>query len=323
MNTIEIVNDKIINSIDDTINVSLEEKTVFFDVKTIKINILKDTNLFIKINNDELKKMNIIFNVKENVNFNLLEINNSIVKTQYIFDLETNSTTFVFKFNDIIEGKERTIINLKGTNAKIDYNFKTISKTNEEYDYIINHKSNNTESNVNVNGVNILDLCTGSGAIAVSLDRILRKNCVDAKICASDISKQALKIARKNSENNNANVKIIESDLLENIEYKKFDIIVSNPPYIRTDEIKNLSKQVKEEPYIALNGGIDGLHFYRKIIKEAKGYIKNNGYLCLEIGYNQMESVLGIFKENKEYKNLKQVKDWSGNDRCIIAQKLE
>ena len=173
------------------------------------------------------------------------------------------------------------------------------------------------------NGVNILDLCTGSGAIAVSLDRILRKNCVDAKICASDISKQALKIARKNSENNNANVKIIESDLFENIEYKKFDIIVSNPPYIRTDEIKNLSKQVKEEPYIALNGGIDGLHFYRKIIKEAKGYIKNNGYLCLEIGYNQMESVLGIFKENKEYKNLKQVKDWSGNDRCIIAQKLE
>lgn len=173
------------------------------------------------------------------------------------------------------------------------------------------------------NGVNILDLCTGSGAIAVSLDRILRKNCVDAKICASDISKQALKIARKNSENNNANVKIIESDLLENIEYKKFDIIVSNPPYIRTDEIKNLSKQVKEEPYIALNGGIDGLHFYRKILKEAKGYIKNNGYLCLEIGYNQMESVLGIFKENKEYKNLKQVKDWSGNDRCIIAQKLE
>ena len=173
------------------------------------------------------------------------------------------------------------------------------------------------------NGVNILDLCTGSGAIAVSLDRILRKNCVDAKICASDISKQALKIARKNSENNNANVKIIESDLLENIEYKKFDIIVSNPPYIRTDEIKNLSKQVKEEPYIALNGGIDGLHFYRKIIKEAKGYIKNNGYLFLEIGYNQMESVLGIFKENKEYKNLKQVKDWSGNDRCIIAQKLE
>ena len=100
------------------------------------------------------------------------------------------------------------------------------------------------------NGVNILDLCTGSGAIAVSLDRILRENCVDAKICASDISKQALKIARKNSENNNANVKIIESDLLENIEYKKFDIIVSNPPYIRTDEIKNLSKQVKEEPYI-------------------------------------------------------------------------
>lgn len=157
MNTIEIVNDKIINSIDDTINVSLEEKTVFFDVKTIKINILKDTNLFIKINNDELKKMNIIFNVKESVDFNLLEINNSIVKTQYIFDLEANSTTFVFKFNDIIEGKERTIINLKGINAKIDYNFKTISKTNEEYDYIINHKANNTESNVNINGVNILD----------------------------------------------------------------------------------------------------------------------------------------------------------------------
>ena len=165
----------------------------------------------------------------------------------------------------------------------------------------------------------VLDLCSGSGCIGITL----KKECPDISIDFADISTKALDVLKKNLKGHQVDGKIIESDLLENIEYKKFDIIVSNPPYIRTDEIKNLSKQVKEEPYIALNGGIDGLHFYRKIIKEAKGYIKNNGYLCLEIGYNQMESVLGIFKENKEYKNLKQVKDWSGNDRCIIAQKLE
>lgn len=156
MNKIEIVNDEIISNVDNNINIIIEEKTLFLDVKTIKLEIMNDTDLFIKIENKELKKMNIIFNIRDNVNFNMFELQtNSLVKTQYIYNISENSNVFVFKFNDIKEGKERTIINLNGNNSKVDYNFKTISKNVEEYDYLINHKSSNTESNLKVSGVNI------------------------------------------------------------------------------------------------------------------------------------------------------------------------
>lgn len=161
----------------------------------------------------------------------------------------------------------------------------------------------------------ILDLCTGSGAIAISLSKIL-----NAQVFASDVSTKALEVAEKNNVLNNTKVEFIESNLFEQINGEKFDIIVSNPPYIKNEEIKSLSKQVQNEPYIALAGGEDGLDFYRKIIDEAYKHINENGYLCLEIGYDQKEDLIKLIKQNENYEYQNCIKDLSNNDRCIIAK---
>lgn len=162
----------------------------------------------------------------------------------------------------------------------------------------------------------ILDLCTGSGAIAISLSKLIK----NALIYASDISKDALKIAEENSSRNSANVLFFESDLFDGISnLYKFDIIVSNPPYIEKSVIETLSEEVKKEPIIALDGGEDGLEFYRKISSTAKEYLKENGYIAFEIGYNQKLAVMQILKENG-YKNIYSRKDLGGNDRIVVGQ---
>lgn len=164
----------------------------------------------------------------------------------------------------------------------------------------------------------ILDVCTGSGAIAVSLAKYIK----NSNVMAIDISKEALKIAEKNAFNNNVNIKFIESDLFNYLEENDFDIIVSNPPYIRENVINELSIEVKHEPKIALDGGKDGLDFYRKLSSESYKYLKEDGYLCLEIGYDQKNEVIEILKNEKKYKNIYSKKDLFGNDRIIIAQKV-
>ena len=162
--------------------------------------------------------------------------------------------------------------------------------------------------------IEILDLCTGSGAIGISLSKILGE---DAFVTVSDISEEILDIVEINCKKNIANLRMVPSDLFDNI-YGKFDIIVSNPPYIETDVIKTLSKEVQNEPVFALDGGQDGLDFYRRIIKDAKNFLRENGFLALEIGYNQRESVEKLLKENN-YKNIYSKKDLGGNDRIVVA----
>lgn len=164
--------------------------------------------------------------------------------------------------------------------------------------------------------IKILDLCTGSGAIAVFLENFLGDK---AEVFASDVSTKALEVAKYNNGKNNTNVRFIESNLFENIQEQKFNIIVSNPPYIRSNVINNLPKQVQNEPHLALDGGEDGLKFYKKIIEQACNYIEN-GYLILEIGYDQKEDVENLLKENKNYSEIKTIQDLSGNDRCVIAK---
>ena len=163
----------------------------------------------------------------------------------------------------------------------------------------------------------ILDLCTGSGAIAVSLAKYI-DNC---EITAIDISPKALEIAKLNAKNNEAENKItfIESDIFENLPLEKYDIIVSNPPYIRKEIIKTLNKDVQREPLIALDGGDDGLDFYRKIIKESYEYLKFKGYLCLEIGYDQKEDVIDLINQEDKYINTYSKKDLFGNDRIVVT----
>lgn len=163
----------------------------------------------------------------------------------------------------------------------------------------------------------ILDLCTGSGAIAISLAKYLS----NAKIVATDISMKAIQIAKLNAENNFIKNKItfIESDMFNNIKQADFDIIVSNPPYIKTSVIKNLNKQVRREPFIALDGGNDGLKFYKVIIENASRFLKEKGRLFLEIGYDQRDEVMELLKKNNNYDNIYSKKDLGGNDRIIVS----
>lgn len=163
--------------------------------------------------------------------------------------------------------------------------------------------------------IKILDLCTGSGAIAISIKKYID----NVEAIATDISDNALKVAEKNAKINNVEIKFIKSDMFENID-DKYDIIVSNPPYIEKNILKTLPKDVQYEPALALDGGIDGLDFYRKIAKNAHKHIKMNGYLVLEIGYNQKNSVIKILEKEEKYKNIMTIKDLANNDRVIISK---
>lgn len=168
------------------------------------------------------------------------------------------------------------------------------------------------------NAKKILDLCTGSGAIAISLAKYIS----NSDITAIDISKEALNVAKKNAINNNVENQItfINSDMFENVPQDKYDIIVSNPPYIKKNIINTLDKQVKKEPYIALNGGEDGLFFYKNIINNGYQYLKCNGYICLEIGYDQKNDIIDLIEKQNIYKNTYSKKDLYNNDRIIITK---
>lgn len=162
------------------------------------------------------------------------------------------------------------------------------------------------------NDIKILDLCTGSGAIGISI----AKNIKNAKVYATDIKNTVIDIAKQNAKQNNVdNIEFIVSDMFENIQEKDFDIIVSNPPYIETGVIKTLPTEVRNEPIIALDGGKDGLKFYKIILSEYKKYLKKDGYLLLEIGYNQAKSVGKLINLNYSI-----IEDLAGNDRVIIIK---
>ena len=163
--------------------------------------------------------------------------------------------------------------------------------------------------------IKVLDLCTGSGAIAISIKKYLE----NVQILATDVSSNALEVAKKNARLNNVEIKFIESNMFEKIN-SKYDIIVSNPPYIEKEILKTLSKDVQCEPIIALDGGTDGLSFYREISQNSYKYLKKDGYLALEIGYNQKNSVIDILEKENRYKNIINIKDLSNNDRVIIGQ---
>lgn len=163
----------------------------------------------------------------------------------------------------------------------------------------------------------IMDLCTGSGAIGISVAKYIK----DVNVTATDISSKAIQVSKLNAEKNlvHRRMTFIESNLFKNIEEHNFDAIVSNPPYIETDVIEGLSNQVKNEPHIALDGGKDGLDFYRAIIEEAWKYIKNEGMLFLEIGYNQKKSVEKLLEMNENYYNIYSKQDYGENDRIVVA----
>lgn len=168
---------------------------------------------------------------------------------------------------------------------------------------------------------NILDIGTGSGAITISLAKYLE----NVKVTSVDISDIALEIGKRNAISNEVDDRInfVKSDLFTNIDKEtKFDIIVSNPPYIKREVIETLDKQVKDyEPYNALEGGVDGLDFYRAITKQAKNYLKKGGILAYEVGHDQSEDVSKLM-EMDGYTNIYTLKDLQQIDRVVIGTVL-
>ncbi|MBF4694558.1 peptide chain release factor N(5)-glutamine methyltransferase [Fusibacter ferrireducens] len=163
----------------------------------------------------------------------------------------------------------------------------------------------------------ILDIGTGSGAIAISLAHYLKYS----EVTTVDISEDALEIARENVRLNGVEerVTLLKSDLFENIEPQKMDIIVSNPPYISEKDLKMLEPEVKDyEPELALFGGKDGLDFYRRIIPKSKSYLKPNGLLIFEAGYDQSEKIVELFEVNG-YDNIGVFSDLRGVPRFIYG----
>lgn len=171
---------------------------------------------------------------------------------------------------------------------------------------------------------NIFDMCTGSGCIPISILKLSADISKNIFAYASDISENALETAEKNAVLNKVDkkIKFIKSDLFQNIEkniYGKIDIFTSNPPYIKTKEIETLMREVKNyEPVIALNGGEDGLDFYKIILSNAKLLLKKGGLISLEIGFDQAASVSMLMEENGFY-NIKVIKDLAGLDRVVLG----
>lgn len=167
----------------------------------------------------------------------------------------------------------------------------------------------------NKKAVSVLDIGTGSGAIAI----VLQKE-TGANVTAVDVSPKALEVAKRNAEKNNAEIKFIHSNVFENV-VGKFDFIVSNPPYIETEVVKGLEKEVVDnEPILALDGGEDGLDFYREIVEKVPNFLNEGGKLYFEIGYNQAEAVSGLMKD--KFKNIQVFKDYGDNDRVVSGEIL-
>jgi len=168
-------------------------------------------------------------------------------------------------------------------------------------------------------GDKVLDVCTGSGCILISLMKY--KNDITGIGC--DISRAALEVAEKNAREMLLNPLFVESDLFENVLEGDFDIIVSNPPYIRSEVIDSLAPEVKEhDPMLALDGGEDGLIFYRRLTKEAHSYLKKGGWLLVEIGYDQGEDVKELFCING-FKDVEIIKDLAGFERIVKGKLIQ
>lgn len=185
-------------------------------------------------------------------------------------------------------------------------------KRNSEH--VSNKHEDNVENEANSSSLNILDLCTGSGCIGISVAKHLPYQ----ELLLVDLSEKALAVAKKNAEKHlGENVTLLQSDLLTGVQGKKFSLLLSNPPYIVSKVIPGLDREVSEyEPKMALDGGEDGLVFYRRIAKEAKAVLLPGARLYLEIGYDQGESVKDIFQK-EGYEAVEVFPDLAGNPRVL------
>ena len=172
-------------------------------------------------------------------------------------------------------------------------------------------------------GGRVADLCTGSGCIGISM-LVYREDISKMLLC--DISKKALDMARKNAVSNMVNQKctFLCGDITRDLPSERFDMIVSNPPYIKSDDIASLSEEVKREPVLALDGGNDGLDIIRFLVGEGLDYLNDGGKMLIEFGYDQgadMDALLSDKKASGKITSYEILKDYGGNDRCVIITK--
>lgn len=167
--------------------------------------------------------------------------------------------------------------------------------------------------------IKIADLGTGSGAICISILKFVE----NVEVAAVDISEKALEIAQFNAEKFNVEdkIKFYEGNLFKPLEGQIFDVIVSNPPYIDAKDFEKLQAEVRGEPRIALDGGVGGLKFYRKIIADAPKFLSADGFLAMELGFNHSEAVRQLIEENGNFKHIQIWKDLAGIERVIAAWK--
>lgn len=273
----------------------------------------------------------LLYNKSIKKDFNIKEVLNifSSIKNIDVNDIFINMDGIMLDYNEQI--KTNMMLNrLYKDNIPMAYIIGKVNFYNEKYivnqdvliprvdSEILVEKAIEYINNENLN--TMLDMCTGSGCIGISIT----KNSKIKYTTLIDVSKEALEITNKNIILNKVDKKCstLHSDLFSNLNNSniKYDIIVSNPPYIPTKDINGLDASVKKEPTIALDGGKDGMDFYRKILKQALNYLNNNAVLIFEIGYDELEKFKEIINRYPEYKVVESLKDFGGNDRVVVCR---
>lgn len=267
--------------------------------------------------------------------FALLEYVTGVSKSDFFFKKSDEISDSCYeRYIELIERRSKRVPLQHITNRQnfFGYDFYVDSNVlipRQDTEVLIEKILEVIEANFNVeisSDISILDMCTGSGCIAITIYKELIKRGFNIDATAVDLSKDALAVTEKNVENLvgikalNNTFHIIESDMFSNINNNRsYDIIVSNPPYIPTRDIEKLEPEVRDyDPIMALDGDTDGLRFYRRIIEESSNYL-NNGFIAFEIGYNQGDDVKSLLEE-KGYKDIHIYKDLGGLDRVIIGR---
>ena len=214
----------------------------------------------------------------------------------------------------LVEKAVEVISKIGGT-VKFDVAYEKTAKT-ENKNLTSGEKTEVSENKGTSNNIKILDICTGSGCIAVSVKHF----CKHADVTAVDISDSALEIAKYNAEKNGAEIEFVKSDMFEKLGGRVFDVILSNPPYVTESEYETLMPEVKDnEPKLALTAGDDGLDFYKIIANEAPRHLKKSGKLILEIGCEQAQAVKKLLEENG-FSNIQIIEDLPGLDRVVYGE---
>lgn len=258
--------------------------------------------------------------------FELLSFINGMTKTSYFVNGNSDISEETFsKYRELIEKRASHVPlqHIVGSTCFYGYDFEVNSDVlipRHDTEVLVEAVSKLKFNKEDGACINILDMCTGSGCIAITLSKLIN----NSQVLGVDISDKALLVANRNKTKlDAANVSFLQSNLFDELDgFEIFDCIVSNPPYIPTADINELEDEVRlHDPMLALDGHEDGLDFYRTITNESKHFLKKNGWLCYEIGATQAQDVLELM-DKAGFSDIKVIKDLAGLDRVVIGRKV-